>query len=237
MHKMINEVCTERGIPCANIPHLLFNEGMRDNDWNSDPGMLQYFEDGRVYIGFRSLPPFFDTPGILQERRSVLLVRDPRDALVSQYFSFGGRHVTHALPSKNAKRMLAHIRASAHQEIDEYVLAHADNHLGKIVAYQRALDFRNVLLRRYEDIYFNKRRFLRDIVAHFQIDVPLSVLTKVAKRHDLRPTEERVGEHIRKGHPGDHVEKLRPDTIEQLNRIFGRACRDFGYELSTAPAL
>ena len=231
MHNMISAACLRNGIPSANIPHLLFNEGLRDADWDTDAGLLPFFEDGRVYVGFRSLPPLFARPGILQERKSVLLVRDPRDALVSQYFSFGGRYISHARPARNASKFVSRLRTSAHLDIDAYVLAQAENYLGKLVAYQRALDFDNVLLRRYEEVYFDKERFLADIFHHFGIPVPRCVIREVAAASDVRPLKERRGQHIRKGTPGDHREKLQPRTIERLTRLFAPVCRDFGYAL------
>lgn len=240
MHNMISAVCHKRGIPYANIPHLLFNEGLRDDEWNADTGLLPLFVDGRVYVGFRSLPPLFGPSTILQDRKSVLLVRDPRDALVSQYFSFGGRYISHALPAKNAKRFVSRLRTSAHLDIDTYVLGQAANYLDKLLAYQRALDFDNVLLRRYEDVYFDKQTFLAEVFRHFQIEVPPGLVREVAAASDVRPANERRGQHIRKGMPGDHLEKLQPGTIEQLTRLFAPACREFGYALeagtSAAPS-
>jgi len=235
MHNMIRAVCLKHGVPTADIPDLLFHEGLRDAEWNTDPGLLRFFEDGRVYVGFRSLPPIFEPHGILQDRRSVLLVRDPRDALVSQYFSFGGKHISHVLPTKNAKGFVSRLRSSAHLDIDAYVLGQAENYLAKILAYQRALDFGNVLLRRYEDVYFDKEAFLMEVFRHFEIPVPTGIVREVARAFDVRPPCERPGNHIRKGLPGDHREKLQPPTIDRLTRLFAPACRRFGYTLEAGP--
>ena len=40
-----------------------------------------------------------------------------------------------------------------------------------MTTYQSDLDFNRVLLRRYEEIYFDKRTFLVDIFAHFGMSV------------------------------------------------------------------
>ena len=47
---------------------------------------------GRVYGGFRSMPLVFAQSELYRRSRKILLVRDPRDALVSEYFSLAYSH-------------------------------------------------------------------------------------------------------------------------------------------------
>lgn len=233
MHKMIGEVCRAQGIPAITIPDALFHEGPAYAEWDKDPDLLPYFRPGRLYYGFRHLPPVMTEPPLrLREKRAVLLVRDPRDALVSQYFSFGGKHISHVLPSKNKDAFLQKAKATEDLDIDAYVLRQANNHFNKLQAYRVNLDFDKVLLRRYEQIYYDKRQFLGEIFDHFRLEVDPAILDTVAAKNDIRPTEEVTGKHIRKGEPGDHREKLKPATIEKLNEKFATICRFYGYELA-----
>lgn len=233
MHKMIADVCIRSRIPSLSIPDTLFLEGIKDREWQADPGILDLVEEGRLYYGFRYLPAAFLDPRLgLRQRRSVLLVRDPRDALVSEYFSFGGRHVSHRAPDKNADSFRKGLEATADLDLDEYVLQSAQYHLAKLKAYREALDFSTVMLRRYEDIYFDKHGFLADIFSHFGIAIDPEIVRQVAAENDIRPSEEDHSRHIRKGAPGDHREKLAENTIARLNGMFGDVCRSYGYELS-----
>ncbi|NJC88976.1 MAG: sulfotransferase domain-containing protein [Desulfuromonas sp.] len=232
MHKMINEVCNAAKIPAVTIPDKLFLEGFVGGEWEDDPDLLALITDGRIYYGWRHLPKILQNhQHFLRERQSVLLVRDPRDALVSAYYSFGGKHASHRLPDKNKEAFVARLEANEDLDIDTYVLRSAKNHLNKLLAYQSSLDFDRVLLRRYEEIYFNKRKFLGEIFDHFGLDVPTEILDQVAARNDVRPAEEDPTKHIRKGTPGDHREKLRPETIAKLNALFRETCRWYGYDL------
>lgn len=233
MHKMIAEVCRGAKIPCVSIADTLFCEGFMENDWGGHPGIRQLIGPGRVYYGFRSLPDaLLDDSLQLKNKRSVLLVRDPRDALVSQYYSFGGKHPSHVKPEKSKSVILQNAKKTEHMTIDEYVLSVAQGHLRRLNSYRTNLDFDNVLLRRYEDIFFDKRKFLGEIFNHFGIEVPGTVLDKVAARNDVRPEVEDPTKHIRKGTPGDHAEKLRPETIEELNKLFANVCKCYGYDLA-----
>jgi hypothetical protein len=230
MHKMIREVCSAASIPGISIPDIMFLEGV--NDWESDERLIAMIAPGRVYYGFRQLPAFMKAPEFdLQNKKSVLLVRDPRDALVSQYFSLGGRYFSHNLPDKNKDAFVEKVMATADLSIDAYVIKASNVHHQKLLAYKNNLNFGNVMLRRYEEIYFDKETFLRDIFSHFALDVDQEILKQVAADNDIRPDSEDPTKHIRKGAPGDHREKLQPETIARLNDIFRDTCSWYGYDL------
>lgn len=232
MHSMIQQACNASRIPAISIPDILFLEGIQDNEWCNNKHLIDIFIPGRVYFGFRYLPDILLHESIqLRNKKCVLLVRDPRDALVSQFYSFGGKHLSHRLPEKNREIILKKISTTADLEIDEYVLRSAALHLHKLQKYQLSLDFDHILLKRYEDIYFNKKKFINDIFMYFDIDVDSSVLDKVATDNDIRPIQEDPTKHIRKGTPGDHRLKLQQDTISKLNDIFRETCRWYGYNL------
>lgn len=233
MHAMINQVCHFARIPGLSIPDTLFLEGISENIWGNDERIIDLIGPGRVYYGFRSLPKVLLNESVcLREKKSVLLVRDPRDALVSQYFSFGGKNVSHKLPNKDKEAFLEKFQTTSHMEIDQYVLHTAVNYRNKLNAYKNNLNFENVLLFKYEDIYFDKRKFLGDIFNHFGILVESKLLDDVASKNDIRPAAEDAAKHIRKGTPGDHVNKLRPETINKLNTIFAEICEWYGYDLT-----
>ena len=42
----------------------------------------------------------------------------------------------------------------------------------------------------------------------------------IEDKKQLQPKEENIYEHIRKGKPGDYLNKLQPETIEYLNNKF-----------------
>ncbi len=232
MHSMINSVCKKADIPAISVPDLLFNEGFLEVDWQSDPSLLPAFERRLLYFGFRNLPSILRAPEFhLRKRRFVLLVRDPRDALVSQYFSLGKKTGSHARPKKNADNFNKMLESSGNQELDDYVLRAAPNLCNKLKLYREHLDFDLGLLRRYEDIFFDKETFLSEIFDHFGVEVPAGIIAEVAQKHDIRPEREDQTKHIRKGIPGDHAEKLAPETIAQLNDIFREVGAFYDYRL------
>lgn len=232
MHKMLESACGQARIPVANIPRIAFQEGLREAEWSGDRDLVPIFERRLLFCGFRALPEVLLHPRIrLRDRRFVLLVRDPRDALVSQFYSFGGKHLSHKPPAKNKEGFLRTVQATADLDIDDYVVQVAGNLRKKLVAYREGLDFTRGLVFRYEDIFFDKQGFLGDIFKHFELAVDPQVIEAVARQHDIRPTQEDISKHIRKGTPGDHREKLKPETIRRLNRLFAEVASGYGYDL------
>lgn len=167
MHNMIAQVCRRSEISSISIPDRMFLEGFSD-EWQNDSEMCELFTPGRVYYGYRPLPTFMiDEKFKLHEKRAVLLIRDPRDALVSQYFSLGGKYISHRVPNKNKEAFLDRLRKTADLDINQYVLQAARDYLGKLSLYRSSLSFANVLLRRYESIFMDKQTFLAEIFEHF----------------------------------------------------------------------
>lgn len=232
MHAMIGAVCRRAQIPAVSIPDMMFANGVVDAEWTDDQDILPAFARNLLYFGFRYLPKVLLSPDLdLHSKRFVLLVRDPRDALVSQYYSFGRKSGSHVAPKNNPEKFLEVMAKTPDVSLDDYVRDSALALLRKLTAYRDNLDFSHGLLRRYEDVYFDKETFLAEIFDHFGIAVPSAIIADVARAHDIRPEKEDETKHIRKGTPGDHAEKLQPATIAALNDTFRDVAAFYGYAL------
>ena len=69
------------------------------------------------------------------------------------------------------------------------------------------------------------------MAAQFGWDAPDAVVDRIVARHDIRPTEERPTEFIRKVAPGDHRDKLSPEAIAKVNAMLSPTWRLLGYDL------
>jgi hypothetical protein len=118
----------------------------------------------------------------------------------------------------------------AHVEIDDFVLRNSSNGLRWFATYERGLVGSNLLLRRYEDVIFDKFRFFGDVCRHLGLDIREPHLARVADQLDIRPTKEDPYKHVRRVTPGDHREKLKPETSEKLNEIFATVIKQYGYD-------
>lgn len=238
MAGLLRSYCESVKFPAVNIPETLFNQGFLEKDWHTLSEVSELIVDGYLYFGFRALPeilnPEYSSMGVdPRDYKTCLLVRDPRDCLVSQYFSMGRQQASsHALPKINPESFINSLKSQKNQEIDSYVLTHSPVLFNKLTAYLSVLkDNPNILIFRYEDIYFDKYQFLLDILEWTGIPIKIDVVKKVAEKHDIRPQKEDVNSHIRKGQPGDHIEKLSPKTIAEVSDRFRDLMSNYGYEL------
>ena len=190
------------------------------------------------------------TEDFVRERIAVFLVRDPRDILVSAYYSFGFTHPWSPDPVIRAQQEIRRAAISA-QTIDEYACANAP-----LLAQQFALAgrlrhacSRSVLLR-YEDMIHDWpvfeealqrhlrlapsafrggtriRQWLRALQRHLRL-AP-SALMEMRARITPRQTED-TSAHQRSGATGSHARKLTPETVQVLDGIFEGALSDLGY--------
>jgi len=229
---MIKDVCLHEGIPNINIPGALFKNGVPNNNWVNDKTLSSIIKDGYIYHSFRRFPKGLLEANVgLRERKMVLLVRDPRDALVSAYYSYGGKHISHRLPDKNQEEFIKQINTTSNLDVNEYAIEKCRPLVNKLNEYIKFLNFDNVFIIKYENIYYDKLSSLKAIFNHFDIGVSATTLQNVSLKHDIRPEKEDITKHIRKGTPGDHKDKLSKETIDHLNNIFRETGSFFGYEM------
>lgn len=168
----------------------------------------------------------------LERYRLVLVVRDPRDVLVSSYFSVAFSHVA---PGENSgkREEFAQMRAQAQAStIDEYVLAQSDRVLGNYERYKRLLtdQYPSAYVAKYEHMTSDFAGWLKALLEYCELDIPESLFESMVQDHEAkRPRRENALQHTRKGQPGDHLEKLQPATIAVLNGKFAPVLEAYGY--------
>ena len=222
LHSMVHRTCTASGIPAINIPDRMVLQGLRDA-WPGNRETLDLIDDGRVHYGFRQLPVIFKDPvAKVRDSRAVLLVRDPRDALVSRYFATGGRL---APPFPTIEGGNGAGQDGQVLDIDAFVLFKAGELRERMLDYRAFLDFDAVLLRRYEDVRHDGRAFIEEVFDHFGLQVRRAVLDRVAAAHRLprRQDMQRA--------KGNHRLALRAETIARLDEIFDGVAELYGYDL------
>jgi hypothetical protein len=212
----------------VDVAGKLFEKGVAVPAWQGDAAMGELLYGGNLYGGFRNAPFALARHPLFHAGRSALLVRDPRDALVSEYFS---NAYSHSIPSEGeARDLMLQQRASAlRASIGEYVRRMAPALRNTLREYLPFLESRNLRLYRYESAILDKRSFLKDLCTHFGWQVTEHQLDLILGWADVIPSEENPTQFVRKVLPGDHREKLDAETIEALNTLLREELRLFGY--------
>lgn len=183
---------------------------------------------GYLFGGWRSIPRWMPNLGA---RRKILLFRDPRDMLVSNYFSTLRSHGPPPRPG-SATQIFSQRRLRAEQQgIDEFVLGDVGDYGHLIQQMIHLIHTPDTLVLRYEELVFRKLEALHEIVAWLGYEVPENRLRQIAAHQDRFPAEQDPSQHIRAVVPGDHRAKLRPDTISLLNARLEEPLRLLRYPL------
>ncbi|CFX55972.1 protein of unknown function [Candidatus Filomicrobium marinum] len=226
---IMRKLSASAGVTYVSIMQEYFAIGLPDKNMPADTSAI-FLPRGYCYGGFRYFPRRFDIP-ILKQSRPVLLVRDPRDMLVSHYFSMRDSHPEpgKVLKSVNANMSMRDLARAL--EIDDYVKRAAETFRAFLMNYRILLcGVCETRMYRYEDVIYQKPDWVAGLAAHFGWDISRDVVDAIAAQHDVIPSDEVDTRHIRQVHPGNYIKKLRPETIRWLDDYFKEEMAFFGYK-------
>jgi hypothetical protein len=216
----------------VDVAGTFFKQNVTTKSWINDPALERLLAGGNLYGGFRNFPVALATTEFFRKCKKALLVRDPRDALVSEYFSLA---YSHSIPEPSAQGnevTLAMEKARhnmLHRDINDFVKTAAPRFNKILLQYAILLKDPSTLVMKYEDVILNKRLLIQQLCSHFQWQVTEVQIAKILGWADVVPNSEDKKAFIRKVVPGDHAEKLNPKTIHALNIALKSSMTAFGY--------
>jgi hypothetical protein len=203
-------------------------------------GEVTFEDKGYIYGPIRlSTDPNPDYPGykwlvkptseddFIRGKIAIFLIRDPRDILVSAYYSFAFSHGFS--PVENIRKIQEEGRKEIQKmTIDEYVLDYAPTVLGHFEAVERLskTSGRSVILK-YEDMIQHWDKFDRGLCKYLTIKP--NVLDEIYNRSRPREKENQES-HRRSGMPGGFRTKLASATLVSLDELFGPVLERFGFD-------
>lgn len=167
----------------------------------------------------------------LEQYRTILLVRDPRDILVSAYYAVAYSHSKPGQIEKQHQFMVLRQQAQS-STIDHYVRQQCDRLYGVFERYQHLLvqPYPTVYITRFEEMIADFPQWLSSLLRYCDLKISDRLSQRLVDEHlRLTPRTENVQRHQRKGKVGDYLEKLNPETIEYINSKFSETLRFFNY--------
>jgi hypothetical protein len=234
---LFNSLCRDLALrnsrKFVDVAGTFFEHNVQAKTWIDDPAWLPILQPGNTYGGFRIMAPIMEKHQVFVSARKVLMVRDPRDALVSQYFSSA---YSHSIPRHgnaddgSAKALLNERKIALASPIDTFVLPRAKNMLNAMLSYRAVAASPTTRVFRYEDWIFRKKELIGESSRWLDLPADDDAVEQMLAWADVRPVAEDPRAFIRKVTPGDHREKLKPETIESLNEVVRPAMELFGYK-------
>ncbi len=161
----------------------------------------------------------------------ILHLRDPRDVLVSAYFSYFYNHYFPLANRRYSKFLWEQVKKAWRLKIDRYVLAAAPQMCKRYQAYCRKfLGKSNVLFVKYEEMVTDFCGWINKIINFSGLDIKEGFLKALIAEADFGVGKEDIYSHRRQVTPGDYKRKLKRETIAELDGIFAEVLKDLGYE-------
>jgi hypothetical protein len=226
----VKALCEEVSFPVIDFPTAFFRAGVSIDARQNAATVSAYLHDrGYAYLGARTFwcrDLGFDFSRV----KKILLVRDPRDAIISWYFS---AKKSHGIPKENKafKEIRKRLEGTTDPNQDlEFLVSRAKllAQLGK--QYRSIISHPNTVVYRYEDVIFRKRLWLADVKNFLELKIPFGRVVEIADQYDQLPRSENASRHVRQVYPGNHIKHFSPDTIRVLDSILDHYIRMFRYD-------
>jgi len=222
LNNMVAAYCQQIDVPTFSLFNTAFDQGVATQDIQKD-ALICFKKSGYIYTGFRHFPVFdLNVTGA----PTIWLARDPRDMLVSLYYSVLKSHV---IP-KGLVFFKKNREEAENLDINQFVLKKSVIFSNQFRRYIKKLADSNLKIYRYEDVIYEKEKWLTNVVAKLGLNHDPGLIANIAKHFDVIPDREDENNHVRQVHPGDHKTKLTHQTIQQLNKSLADFLKYFNYE-------
>jgi glycosyltransferase involved in cell wall biosynthesis len=223
------------------LTHIDYETMLFDNELSEEVTFQKY---GKLYGVFRMrganepemysrLTKHISTAEFVKDKTIVILVRDPRDILISFYYSFGFTHVLSANPriANGLQKLRAQIQS---QSLDEFAIAIAPDILKRFeILHKLSKACKCATVLKYEELIDHFDDFIDDFSKY--ISIPEEKKQELFLASRPRDEEDRFA-HKRSGKIGQYREKLKPETIQKINQILKPALEKFDYCVDVVPA-
>ena len=232
---ILQQCAVENGMVPVSIHEYAFHTNFPYLDHLTEEEMGKYQHifkpNGYLYSVFGGM---IEGISELDKYKIVLMVRDFRDLLVSEYYSIAFSHVA---PYKqgNKYELFVEQRTKARESaIDEYAVAESNHIYHTLQRYKTLLidKYPNVYVTKYEDMVNDFRGWLNKLLLNCDLNIGEDFFTALIEINErVKPKDVDIQRHMRKGKPGEYKEKLKRESVEYLNMKFSPMLLAFGYRL------
>ena len=228
LHELTANVCKEMNIQYYSINDENYFKSIINGGWKDFiQNRTGCFGPIRIGEAEPSVPYDFLLDNI------VVQVRDPRDILTSLYYALCYRFPLKedGYPTKELqKKWIA-------DGIDKFVLdSSKDIAVNVNYLIRKIIHHDNVNLLRYETMVSDFGRWLESYLSVFPLNKNIIKTALFKNLHSKYCNEFSVKKEDQQSHkrqvlPGDHIRKLKPETIDRLNTIFSESLEYLEYKI------
>ncbi|MEM0993327.1 MAG: sulfotransferase domain-containing protein [Bacteroidota bacterium] len=231
--KVLCQAATAEKMSCVNLNGYAFHSDFPYLDLLSraDFEAYQYLFKPKGYL-YSVFGGMVDGLNNLEQYLVVLMIRDPRDILVSSYYSTAYSHPSPGKHSNKSADFYEKRQETQQMNVDEYVLKESESVLKVYNRYLELLIVKHptCYITKYEDMVADHETWLNSLLEYCQLAIDEKLKANLLLQNKrLKPKAENINDHMRKGVAGDFLEKLQAETIVQLNEKFAHILARFAY--------
>lgn len=162
----------------------------------------------------------------IKDKTAIFFVRDPRDILVSQYYSFGFTHVLNPVEDRREKQLKKREKTQS-LTLDEYVIENVNDQVENFLGLFELSNLakRSVILK-YEDMVEKYDDFIKDLLKI--VDLDQKVIENTYQKSRPKKNIDNTS-HQRSGRVKHFENELKPETINVLNNKLKEVLIKFDY--------
>ena len=219
--EIINELTANAGYKHVNFDSYFYHlEKDTDIEYEKIFSKNVFRGSGFIYGPMRHYQPIPE----IKKYKTLLILRDPRDVLVSHYYSAKYSHEV------GTTKMLQKRRTTQGQDINEFVLERLEEFAIIYEQYKRnILHLEGTIFVRYEDMISNPKDFIIKLYKILNINIDIEHIEEIVKNRMAMPKIEDKYSHRRSGKSGQYLEKLNSKTVKTINTRLAIIIDAFGY--------
>jgi len=185
-----------------------------------------FYQKGEIYGPLR-FPVNFPNR---QAFKHIFFLRDPRDVIVSSYYSFG---FSHPLPTNNMrKKNFLSLREEIQKKgIDQHALDFADELITRYNGFRHLRETCDgYIYLRYDEFANDTRNFILNLAKYLNVELQKQELDMLCK--EAAPIQENIKDdkHKRSGKSRQFISELKPETQAILNDKFRDTLKYWEFE-------
>lgn len=213
--KVFQMACQAAGVTHLPVHDQLYSAGIEPTAAEQEQLRELFLPKGYCYGAFRHA---FSYLSAATDMPTIWLRRDPKDVIVSRYFS---QAYSHAAPGGDAKHAFASEREQVQKTaIEAFVIQEVERQAQLARTYLDIIPASNLHVFWYEDIIYKKREWIEQMMALCGWQLSSEQINAIVTEVDVIPTTEDPKAFVRQVHPGNHQKHLSPATSDHIDAFF-----------------
>ena len=226
VNQVLEELLLEAGMPHIDFARYAFDSGIKEGDYCVSKAHL-LSTPGYYFGAFRG--PYLDKFDDLSKNRLIIQVRDPRDCIVSLYFSY---KYSHSKPGNGILKSIFNStrKKTRNTDVNKFAMENIGNYDYRMKIISATLDrYQNHLLITYEQMVQDFDAWLNTIIKYLALDPGEECLDKIRNLANFEVLVENVAVHKRQVTPGDYQRKLDPVVQQTMTEMLQIHLQRYGY--------